>query len=128
MRYAELNQGFDDLAAYGTFIPVTVLSERSTLPPPETLTRYSDEQLWALALYLYSLRPPPNPNKRDELSARGEKIFHREGCTGCHTPPLYTNNKLTPALGFRIPADHKTRYDILPVVVGTDGDFAKGTR
>jgi len=128
MRYAALNQGRDDIAAYGAFIPITVLSKQNTLPPPEALTRYSDEQLYALALYLYSLRPPPNPNKRDELSARGEKVFQREGCAGCHTPPLYTNNKLTPALGFRIPVDHKTKYDILPVVVGTDPMLATATR
>jgi len=25
------------------------------------------------------------------------------GCGGCHRPPLYTNNKLTLALGFKLP-------------------------
>ena len=29
------------------------------------------------------------------------------GCSGCpHTPPLYTNNKLTPADGFTVPQQH----------------------
>ena len=59
------------------------------------LERYSDEQLYALAQYIYSLKPPPNPNKFDALAAGGQKVFEREGCAGCHRPPLYTNNKLT---------------------------------
>jgi hypothetical protein len=56
--------------------------------------RYSDEHLYALAQYLYSLKPPPNPNPPD---AAGQKIFDREGCARCHTPPLYTNNERIPA-------------------------------
>ena len=43
-------------------------------------------QLYALALYLYSLQLPENPHKPTETSRRGEKIFHREGCQHCHTP------------------------------------------
>ncbi len=58
--------------------------------------RYSDEQLYALALYLYSLRPPQNPNPFDAAAARGRTIFEHAGCASCHTPPLYTNNKLVP--------------------------------
>ena len=46
----------------------------------------------------------------------------------CHTPPLYTSNKLTPAQGFSVPKDHKERYDILPIVVGTDPASALTTR
>lgn len=64
--------------------------------------RYSDEQLYALATYLYSLKPPPNPNKFDALAAHGKEVFTRDGCASCHTPPLYTNNTLTPVDGFEI--------------------------
>ena len=39
-----------------------------------------------------------------------------------------SNNKLTPAEGFTIPEDHKTKYDILPVSVGTDPGLAMKTR
>ncbi len=46
----------------------------------------------------------------------------------CHTPPLYTNNMLTPADGFEVPSDHKTKYDILPVSVGTDPQMTLRTR
>jgi CxxC motif-containing protein (DUF1111 family) len=72
-----------------------VLLEGAELPK----TRRSDETLYALALYIQSLKPPPNPNPVNEDAKAGEKIFRREGCPGCHTPPLYTNNKLTLALG-----------------------------
>jgi hypothetical protein len=62
MRYAALNQGGDDLASYGGFIPVG--DNFSKLPEPNHVnSRYSDEQLYALALFVYSLQPPPNPNK-----------------------------------------------------------------
>jgi hypothetical protein len=46
----------------------------------------------------------------------------------CHTPPLYTNNKLTPAIGFHVPEEDRKSYDILPVVVGTDPFLAMKTR
>jgi hypothetical protein len=40
----------------------------------------------------------------------------------------YTNNKLTPAAGFRIPEEHKKKFAILPVVVGTETNLALRTR
>jgi hypothetical protein len=125
MRYAATNQGdgyIQSLSQYGDFTP------RGNLPDPTTLERFSDEQLYALALYLYSLQPPPNPNRLDDVAARGKKIFNSLGCAGCHPPPTYTNNKLTPAEGFKIPAEHLRRYDILPVVVGTDPYLTLKTR
>ena len=81
-----------------------------------------------MALYVYSLRPPLNPNKFDAAAARGEKLFARESCSVCHTAPLYTNNKLTPAEGFTIPVDHPAKYEILPISVGTDPDLTLKTR
>src|SRR5258708_26409293 len=90
--------------------------------------RYSDEQLYALAFYLYSLQPPPNPNKFDALAARGQKIFTDQGCVMCHTPPLYTSNKLTPAEGFSVPADARASPDLVPFSVGTDPSLTMKTR
>lgn len=127
MRYAALNQGGDDLASFGGFLPLAHFFNVQTLTP-EMGDRYSDEQLYALALYLYSLRPPDNPHQMDEHTRRGERIFLSEGCAGCHPAPAYTNNKLTPAIGFKIPEDHRRRYDILPVVIGTDPEAAMETR
>jgi hypothetical protein len=46
----------------------------------------------------------------------------------CHTPPLYTNNKLTPVEGFRPPEADLKRFAILPVSVGTDPGLALKTR
>lgn len=122
MRYSAIVQGADVLDRFGKFRPL------GREPDPATLERYSDEELYALSLYLYSLKPPPNPNKFDASAARGKKVFEREGCGGCHTPPLYTNNKLTPVDGFKVPQDHLKRFDILPISVGTDPNLALNTR
>ncbi len=123
-RYAVTNQGLDTMAHYGDFQPSVPRTPFSS----EEGTRYSDEQLYALALYLYSLKPPPNPNPMDDRARRGQKIFTQQGCAGCHTPPLYTNNKLTPALGFKVPDDLRKTDDILDVSVGTDPTAALKTR
>jgi hypothetical protein len=55
-------------------------------------------------------------------------VFEKQGCGGCHAPPLYTNNKLTLATGFAAPADHPLAADIMPVSVGTDPGLALRTR
>jgi len=126
MRYAALNQGADNLSSYAGFIPGA--KDQHTLPRPETQQRYSDEQLYALSLYIYSLKPPLNPNKFDRMAARGQKIFAREGCAGCHVPPLYTNNKLTPVDGFVVSDEHRKQFDILWSSIGTDSGSALKTR
>jgi hypothetical protein len=133
MRYAALNQGGDNLANYDGFIPAA--PDLKTLPAPDKLNpnlaqldRYSDEQLYALALYVYSLQPPPNPNKFDVTATHGQKVFEREGCAMCHTPPLYTNNKLTLAERFTPPPGAEQKYDILPISVGTDPNLTLKTR
>jgi hypothetical protein len=132
MRYAAMNQTLDVLADYGGFIPAA--ADGRTLPPPGqarfngTRDRYSDAQLYALAMYIYSLRPPPNPNPFDARAKRGQEIFTRKGCSTCHTPPLYTNNKITPADGFAVPPEHLKRYDVLNVRVGTDPTLAMRSR
>jgi hypothetical protein len=126
MRYSAMNQGGDSLASYAGFVPADVPRFTQT-PPPERVGRYSDEQLYALALYIYSLQPPPNPNRFDTLAQTGQRVFERERCGACHTPPLYTNNKLTPAAGFEIPADHLTKYDIARTSVGTDPELTMRT-
>ena len=71
------------------------LPSGSEVPP--FAARYTDEALYALAQYLYALQPPANPNHMDAQSRAGRAVFEREGCGGCHTAPLYTNNRLMPA-------------------------------
>jgi hypothetical protein len=121
MRYAAMNRGIGDggdaLANHNGFIPANP-PRFQKLPDPATRSRYSDEQLYALALYLDSLQPPPNPNQFDAIAERGQRVFEREGCASCHTPPQYSNNKLTPVDGFRVAEDHRKTYDILLVTVG----------
>lgn len=122
MRYMALVQGADLLDRFGDFSPMAKPGDTSRM------ARYSDEQLYAAALYLYSLKPPLNPNKFTALAARGRRVFKEEGCAQCHTPPLYTNNKLTPVDGFQVPAEHLKKFDIMPLSVGTDPNLSLKTR
>ena len=75
MRYAALNQGMDGLSRFDEFIPAG--KDFSTRPEPAAyfFWRYSDEQLYALAKYVYSLKPPANPHAADEMAERGRQVF-----------------------------------------------------
>jgi hypothetical protein len=131
MRYAALNQGADFLSSFNGFVPADVPAFKNLPDPSDPVRvggRYSDEQLYALALYVYSLKPPRNPNRFGPEAARGKEIFVRQGCPVCHTPPLYTNNKLTPATGFSVPVENREKYDILPISVDTDPRLTLTTR
>jgi hypothetical protein len=88
-------------------------------------SRYSDAQLYALALYLYALRPPANPHALDASAKRGEALFAREKCASCHTPPLYTNNQLIAADGFEPPAG---AAGVMAVRIGVDPRYTLETR
>jgi hypothetical protein len=127
MQYDAINNFIEDLTSYDGFIPFGDKGG-TALPDPKSLSRESDRALYALTLYIYSLRPPKNPNHFGPLAAKGKKIFASEGCIQCHTPPLYTNNMLTPAKGFQVPDKDRELYRILDVVVGTDSFSALNTR
>jgi hypothetical protein len=120
MRYAAL-VSFAESADFGPYHLLSPATKR-------VQARLPDEALYALALYIYSLQPPPNPNKFDERAAAGQKIFQREGCVNCHTPPLYTSNKLTLAAGYIPPKDAPATFDILRLSIGTDPGLAMKTR
>jgi len=125
MRYAELTTGVSGYIRYGDFM---ASGEAVPDEPPKGLERFSDEQLYALALWLYALEPPENPHPFDEKAARGQKVFEREECVRCHVPPLYSSNKLTPVDGFTVPNDHPEAAHIIPFSVGTDPALALHTR
>ena len=120
MRYAAL-VSFAETVDYG---PYHMLGEDTK----RVQARLPDEALFALALYIYSLQPPRNPNLFDEKAKTGQTIFVREGCPNCHTPPLYTSNKITLAQGFDPLEDRPATLDILGVSVGTDPGLALMTR
>lgn len=91
MRYAALNQGGDNLASFDGFIPAGIPAFKALPDPSDPVNvggRYSDEQLYALALYVYSLKPPPNPNKFDKVAADGKKVL-KARAVPCATPRLY---------------------------------------
>ena len=119
MRYAALNQGADELTLYDQFRPV------GKLPAASTQSRYSDEQLYALSLYIYSLKPPDNPNKVTALAQQGYEVFMTHACDACHTPPLYTNNMLMPVAGFKV---GRATSDVLNMPINTDPNLALKTR
>ncbi len=119
-RYAALVAGADD----GSVGHHRLLSDKQR----RLVSRYSDESLYALARYIYALRPPVNPNPFDERARRGETIFNDEGCAKCHSPPAYTNNKLVPVDGFTVPDDHPDRDHIMDRTMDTDPSVAVRTR
>jgi mono/diheme cytochrome c family protein len=128
-----LHRGIGDLMRYAaqvTFAEVADFGPYHVLSPgaKRIRGRLPDAALYALALYVYSLKPPPNPNLFDAGAEAGQQIFVREGCPTCHTPPLYTNNRLTLAKGFSPPKDMPGSLDVLPVTVGTDPGLALETR
>ena len=61
MRYGTMNAGINYFfSASGPVRP-------ESLPDPKSLFRYTDEQAYAYSLFVYSLRPPPNPNRPNTL-------------------------------------------------------------
>lgn len=120
MRYAALVTSAESTQ----FGPYNVISSEAR----RTGVRLPDEALYALALYIYSLQPPANPNPFDDKAHAGQAIFRREGCPNCHTPPLYTSNKITLASGFELPKDKPAALDVLALSVGTDPGLALQTR
>jgi cytochrome c553 len=126
MRYAALiggrMSGMERHMSYGDWRPF------GDLPDPKSKLRYSDEQLYALAQYIYSLKPPPNPNKMNDLAKRGQELFKRERCARCHSGDAYGGSTLTPVNGFKIPDEHPAADDIYEKSVGTDSNLALNTR
>lgn len=130
-----VNRGPEDIARYAILVSV---ADDGAIGPHRFYTaeqrklsrRFCDEALYALGKFVYSLEPPRNPNRFDSLAGRGKKVFESEGCAMCHTPPLYTNNMLTPVEGFTPPKDDPAtaRLHIMPLSVGTDPNLALKTR
>ncbi len=131
-----LNRGPEDIARYAALVSFAddgaigqykfFTEEQRRLP-----LRFSDEALYALGKFIYALTPPPNPNRPNALTARGKKVFAREGCATCHTPPLYTNNTLMPVDGFTLAKDDPKTAQLhifSGLRLGTDPALALKTR
>jgi hypothetical protein len=79
MRYAAL-VSFAETVDFGRYHVIDKSTKRIQ-------ARIADDALYALALYIYSLNPPPNPNPFDEKAKAGQKTFAREGCAGATSRP-----------------------------------------
>ena len=127
-------RGAEDVARYAAFVtgtdPMDFGAYKILTPEQRRInSRWVDEVLYAMGMYLMSLDPPKNPDVASAaLVARGREIFTRETCVNCHVAPNYTSGKLTLAQGFTPPADHPNIADILPISVGTDPGLAMRTR
>lgn len=128
------NRGPEDIARYGVLVEFAdcgVFGPHRMMPEvnQRLLVRPSDEAMYALGLYIYSLEPAKSPHPFDDLAQRGQRVFEAEGCTECHTPPLYTNNKLVAAPGFEPPGGAaELGLDVSKRRVGTDPGLALKTR
>ncbi len=66
-------------------------SLRTTMYPDDVLR----DDIRALAAYLRTLPPPPAAPVVDvNAVSRGKALFGVQGCARCHTPPLYTSNRI----------------------------------
>lgn len=129
------NRGPADLARYGIvveFAEESVFGPHRMLPPEAERPRVRppDEAMYALALYLWSLDPAPSPHPFGEEARRGKEVFEGKGCVKCHTPPVYTNNKLVRADGFDSPegSEAAAGLDVSDRRVHTDPHLALATR
>jgi hypothetical protein len=91
------------------------LAPNSAKPPSRSKIRSTDD------------RSSKMTSANDQTS-RGQQVFEREQCATCHPPPLYTNNKLTVAVGFRPRSEDLKRLDIMDVTVGSDPALTLRTR
>ena len=97
MRYAALVT-FSDSSDFGPHRMLT--DEQRHVPFPRT----GRSALRAGDVHLLAASRRANPNRDNPGIADGQRVFQREGCGGCHTPPLYTNNRLTLASGLHATA------------------------
>jgi hypothetical protein len=130
------NRGQEDIARYAAFVTV---ADHGGIGDFAVLNEYqrrmrvslSDDALYALGMFIYyGLQEPSNPNRPDELSKKGERVFATAGCVACHTPPNYTNGMIIPVDGFKVPDDESTAqmHIMRGIRIGTDTGLALRTR
>ena len=81
---SHLHRNIGDLMRYAalvSFAEATTFGPHEMLAPtqPKIYVRVPDEALYALALYIYSLEPPVNPNAFDVHSEEGREDLHARG-------------------------------------------------
>jgi cytochrome c553 len=108
------------LSSFDGFIPAHVPDFKKLPDPTDPVKvggRCSDEQLYALAPYIYSLKPSPNPNKFAAAAARGKQVFANVGCSRCHTAPLWGAQSNRKSRSLQIDTDNAfilTKWRVTP--------------
>ncbi|MGH1344126.1 MAG: hypothetical protein ACRBN8_21385 [Nannocystales bacterium] len=87
---------------------LAIRQETQILHANRERTRPPRELAWALAVYLYTLEPPPAGDADAPAVGRGASLFEAE-CSGCHSEPSGAGSP------------------IAAVRVGTDRNLAQGT-
>ena len=87
---------------------LAIRQETQILHANRERTRPPRELAWALAVYLYSLEPPPARHADSAASRRGASLFDAD-CSGCHSQPSGAGSPVAAAR------------------VGTDKNLAQGT-
>ena len=126
MRYAALDQDADSYSSYGGFVPAIALNGR--MPPPSAFERYSDEQLYALAHYLYSLKPPPNPNRIRRDAPGAASRFSSAKAARAATRRRSTRTTCSRRPRVHVPDEHLRNVRHPARVVGTDPELTLHTR
>ena len=114
------NRGPEDIARYGILVTV---AEDGAIGPHTFLSaadralryRYSDEAMLALGKYIYSLQPPPNPNRPNDVTARGEQVF--AACPLRQMPHAAALHQQPAGAGRRV---HAVRASVVAAGLGRD--------
>ena len=105
MRYAAL-VSFADATDFGPHTVADAGTKRFG-------RRLSDEALYAMALYIYSLQPPSNPHPFDDAARAGQAVFARR-LHNMPQQPRSTKHQATPPWARASPA---TEPSVLPISV-----------
>jgi len=101
------------------------ISYGNILGPTDTL--YLREPAWYRQTGARGTREGVLPTYSYVVREKGKVEIGVLSCAMCHTPPLYTNNMLTPVEGFTPSEEALKKYGILPISVGTDPDLTMKT-
>lgn len=73
---------------HGSPLALAIRQDTQLIHTNHQRVRPPRELAWALAMFVYSLAPPPSPHSADALAERGKRVFDAE-CRSCHSNAAY---------------------------------------